>query len=165
MSIDAVSDSMMQLLRQHSAAHAKAYLDALRVMDSDARLNQFLRRCNQQGIHNRRVRYPTHTELGVWCGCNASTIGRIASRQTQNVSRDTLKLLNAIAGICPHAEIGDGLHAEIMCRVQDAKDRSHFGMGTTDEVLAAVLDGIQLRLDEAAEDAIDQAAAARLISD
>lgn len=145
MSIHSISDSTMRNLQNYYVGVEKRYYEKLRGMSSDDRMIYFLQRCNQPGIRNRRKRYPTHTEVGNWCGCSKSTIGRIASKQTENVSRGISALLHALAGVCPHAAIDENLHREIMSRVRDAGDAYDPGRTSVDDVLVAVLSGIESR--------------------
>ncbi len=133
---------------QATIANLQSQRVLLRASQSyDQRILAALQRCNRRGSSYRpgRRRDPNFTQLAKYCGCNATTILRIATGETKAPSLKTLSIISAITCISPPAYNCD-CDEEYYARIADA-DRWLLGDKTTrGDIKEAILTGIKRRI-------------------
>ena len=120
---------------------------AIAFMTHNERLTDFLGRCNRRGSAYRPGfhRFPTHSQLSKYCDCSPATILRIATGETQYVSRQLLEVINAVACICPSASFGDRWE-EQRARIEDADRWVKSDALSRGSVMDAIIAGIARRI-------------------
>ena len=133
---------------QATIANLQSQRVLLRASQSyDQRILAALQRCNRRGSSYRpgRRRDPNFTQIAKYCECDATTILRIANRETKAPSLKTLSIISAITCISPPAYNCD-FELEYYARIADADCWVESDKSTRGDIMGAILAGIERRI-------------------